>query len=400
MRPGAAASFPAGATAASPAYAAAMRIVSTLAAALAVLASAPAQKPAKPRTLDSVLAAFAAQVDALYADGKSPTREQESELRSRQLQELESFAQHEAEGDDRWSALAMLAGMCAESRQKPRAQKALAALDVDTVPFAAAIRGAEVAAAIDDAASKASLIARAEAKATTIEQRMDLARALMTSLREVSKGEAIADREIAAAKDDEAKAYARWLRCNATREREDLPENSYYDALEELAASLPATRWGGIAKDRCAASKFQLGISCFPFRATTLAGAEFASDALRGKAIALVFCDTTDPSSNATLRALADRRTKAKDDLAVLIVAIDADCATATRSAKDFGDALQFACDGRGMDAELALRFHVETAPTVVLLDRKGAIAGLNLHSETRESQQELDEALARALAK
>ncbi len=377
-----------------------MRIVSTLAAALAVLASAPAQKPARARTLDAVLAAFAAQVDALYEGGKSPTREQESDLRARQLQELEAFAQHEAEGDDRWNALAMLAGMCAESRQKERAQKALLAIDVDGAPFAAVMRGAEVAAAIDDAGRKAALVARAEAKASTIEQRADLARALMTSLREVQKGEAILDREIAEAKDDEAKAYARWLRCNAFREREDLPENSYYDALEELAASLPATRWGGIAKDRCAASKFQLGAACFPFRATTLAGAEFASDALRGKAIAIAFCDTTEPASVATLRALAERRLKAKDDLAVLVVAIDADCAVAARSAKDFGDALQFACDGRGMDAELALRFHVETAPTVVLLDRKGAIAGLNLHTETRESQQELDEALQRALAK
>ena len=54
-------------------------------------------------------------------------------------------------------------------------------------------------------------------------------------------------------------------------------------------------------------------------------------------------------------------------------------------------------CDGHGEDAELALRFHVETTPTVILLDRSGNIAGLNLHFETRDARDEFAQAMARA---
>ena len=87
-------------------------------------------------------------------------------------------------------------------------------------------------------------------------------------------------------------------------------------------------------------------------------------------------------------------------NLAIVVIATDADCKGATRSAEQFGNKALVVCDGKGMDSDLLLRFHVEAAPTVIAIDTKGNIAGLNLHAENKEAQQELDAAIARASAK
>lgn len=372
-----------------------------IAAALAILLTpALSQKPSDGRSLDQLLAAFAQQMDLLYKDGAAPTREQESDLRSRQIKELEAFVQHEARGDDHWRARTLLAEMQLQTRQQDRAVATIRALDADGTPFQGAVRGAEVAERCGETALRDALVARAKAAARSPEERMDLARAMMTTLQLVRDGESIADAEIAAAKDDEQRAYVRWLRCKAEREREDLPENAFHDALEKLANELPATRWGSVAKDRCAAAQFTVGAPCFPFVARTIDGAEIRSDTLRGKAVAIVFCDTAEPSAAATLKATISAKERDRDGLVVLVVAADADCKAASRAATDLGDKAFVACEGRGLDSELALRLGVEAQPTVILLDRKGALAGLNLHCETKSARQEFEEAMARALAK
>lgn len=372
-----------------------------IAAALALLLTpALSQKPPDGRTLDQLLAAFAVQMDQLYKDGAAPTREQESELRARQLKELEAFVQHEARGDDRWRARALLAEMLLQTRQKERAVTTIRALDAEETSFHGSVRGAELAARAGETALRDALVARARASAKTLEERMDLARSLMTSLQLVREGEALADAEFANAKDEEQRAYVRWLRCKAEREREDLPENAFHDALEKLANELPATRWGSVAKDRCAASQFSVGTPCFPIRARSVDGIDIQTDALRGKAVAVVFCDTADPSASPTLQAVLAAKARDRDGLAVLVVATDADCQTAGRAASSFGDKAWVACEGRGLESELALRLGVEAQPTVILLDRKGSIAGLNLHGETKSAQQEMVEAMARAMAK
>ncbi len=374
-----------------------MRIAAALS---LVLIPALAQQPPDGRTLEQLLTAFSEQLDLLYSKGAAPTREQETELRARQLKELEGFVQHEARGDDRWRSRSLLAEMQLQARQHDRAIATIRALDADSTPFPGAVRGAELAERAGETALRDALVARAKAAAKTPEERMDLARSMMTTLQLVRDGEALADAEFSAAKDDEQRAYVRWLRCKAEREREDLPENAFHDALEKLAAEFPSTRWGSIARDRCAASQFQVGKACFPFGASSIDGAEVRSGAMLGKAVAIVFCDTTDPTANATLQSLLASKSRDHDGLAVLVVATDEDRKAAERGAASIGDRAWVAWQGRGLESELALRFGVEAQPTVILLDRKGAIAGLNLHCETKSAQQEMDEALTRALAK
>lgn len=363
-----------------------------------LVATAAAQKPAEPRTLAGLNQAFAAQRDALYANGKAPTRAEEQTLLARQLDELESFALHEAAGDDRWAARLQLAERALQQRQKERAQKAVAALAGDGVPGLARLDAAVFALQLGDAATKDRLVETALRETKDIAARIQLARVLMTSLRDVPRGEAIVAEALAAATDDEQRATVRWHAAAATREREDLPENAYYEALEALAKDLPNTRYGGIARDRVAASKFALGVKVFAFSATTVDGKTVASRDLDGKAAALVFAPFADEGTRelvAALRALAQKHAGA---LAIVLVAADDDAEAVTRAASELGAGAFAVCSRQGLHDDLFLRFHVETVPTVVALDRTGAITGLALHVETRDARAEFDEAFARAL--
>jgi peroxiredoxin len=230
-------------------------------------------------------------------------------------------------------------------------------------------------------------------------ERLAMARELMTELREVERGERIFTAALAAAADDEARAEIRFARATAIRAREDLPENSYYVELERLAADLPATRYGSIARDRAAASQFKLGGAAIPFRARTIGGETVALAELQGKAVLLAFWSLADHGAGATIAAIEQLRSQHGQDLFVLGIALESDCAAFAKALAPLGATFPQVCDGGGADAELALRYHVETTPTLIVLDRQGKIAGLNLHVDTVDAQQELAEALARALA-
>lgn len=363
-----------------------------------VVAAASAQKPAEPRTLASLNQAFAAQRDALYANGKAPTRAEEQALLQRQLDELESFAMHEAVGDDRWAARLQLAERALQQRQKERVEKAVAALAGEGVPGLARLDAAVFAQQLGDAATRDRLVETALRETKGAEARIQLARVLMTSLRDVARGEAIVAECLAAATDDEARATVRWHAAAATREREDLPENAYYEALEALAKDLPDTQFGGIARDRVAASKFALGTKVFAFTAVTVDGKSVTNRDLDGKAAALVFAPFADDGTRELVAALRSLKQKHSESLSIVLIASDDDAAAVTRAATELGAGAFAVGSKKGMHDDLFLRFHVETVPTVIALDRSGAIAGLALHVETRDARAEFDEAFARAL--
>jgi peroxiredoxin len=263
------------------------------------------------------------------------------------------------------------------------------------------MRGAEFADELGDSALRDRLVARAlEAAATNVELRLQIARILMTRLRDVPRGEKLVADALAAATDDEQRAVVRWFACEAIREREDLPENSYYEALEKLAKDLPATYWGAVARDRNAASQFAIGTTMFDFASTAIDGTKVASTSLRGRAVALVFCALTESGNEPLFTALATLKKQHADGLAIVVISADADASAAATAASKLAPGAPVVCDGRGLRADLLLRFHVEAVPTVVAIDRSGAIAGLNLHVETRDASLEFDEAMTRALRK
>src|SRR5262245_27649669 len=204
------------------------------------------------RTLADVQHAFAAQREALYAGDKAPTRDQELELRRRQSKELESFVAHEAAGDDRWNGRLMLADLLLGLREREPAIAALRGIDATQASGLLLLTAADMAARVNERELRDRLVDQALQRPAPLEERLAMARLLMTLLREVPRGEKLIADALAAAKDDEQRAQVRWYQCDAIRAREDLPENSYFDALDKLAKELPDTYYGSIARDRSA----------------------------------------------------------------------------------------------------------------------------------------------------
>lgn len=372
-----------------------------LPAALLFLATPPSaqETPEAPRrTLAELEAAFAAQREKLYAGEGHPTAEQEAELLRRHEGELAAFVAREAQGDDRWNGRLMLADLRTLMRNAEGATDALEGIDPAAAPGLVLLAAADMAARLDQRPLRDRFVAAALGKDAPFEERMAMGRVLMTLLLEVERGEAIFREALEAAGDDEQRARVRWHRAEAIREREDLPENSYYKELEELHRDLPDTYYGGVARDRCAASQFTIGAPAIPFAAATVAGQPVSLRQYAGKALVLAFWTVQDPRARQLVEALQALDRQHGDDLAVLGVSVDPDPLAFRAAAGELGADFPQVCDGRGWQADLALRYHVEAAPTLIVIDRAGKIAGLNLHVDTRDAREGLRAAIELAL--
>ncbi len=370
-----------------------VRALSALLLALAL----PAQTVPPARGLAELRAAFERQWQALGQGDALPTLEQQQALLRRQAAELAAFVQHEAKGDDRWHGRLLLADLRQGLGDGEGAATALREVLAGDAGGPLLLAGAELAVRLGQQPLRDELVAKALARPASKADRMAMGRVLMTHLREVEKGEGIFAELLAAATDDEQRAEVLWHRASAFREREDLPENAYYQELEKLAKDLPRTRWGGIARDRLLASQFQPGSDAIPFRTALLGGGEFALMAHQDQAVALVFWHTGDPSAAELCAAITAQQKIAGERLAVLGIAFDEDCGKVAANCRALGVSWPQACDGGGWQGELALRYHVETAPTVIVLDRQHKIVALNLHAGTESARADLAAAFARA---
>jgi len=350
------------------------------------------------RTLADVQRAFAAQREALYAGEKAPTREQELDLLRRQAQELDAFVAHEAAGDDRWNGRLMLADLRLGLREREPAIAALRGIDAAEASGLLLLTAADMAARVNERDLRDRLVDQALQRPAPLEERLAMARLLMTLLREVPRGEKLVADALAEAKDDEQRALVRWYQCDAIRAREDLPENSYFDALDKLAKELPDTYYGSIARDRSAASQFTIGGPANKFAVTTTMGARVELAALRGKAVLLCFWSAADAGSRQLVEQVTALQQRHGDSLFVLGVSVDPDRNAFHRACAALGATFPQVCDGHGWQAELALRYGVEAVPTIVVIDRAGAIAGLNLRVDTKDARDDLDAAIVRAL--
>lgn len=352
------------------------------------------------RTLEELKRTFGAQRDELYADKKLPTQAQEEALRQQQQKALEQFLTQEAKGNDRWLGALYLAEMRMRQRDRDGAKQALLSIDAEAAPAMVLLNTADQFARLGDKARRDALVQKALAKPCSLEERLDLAEVLMTLLREVAAGEKIFADALAAATDDEARAAVRWRYAETLRGREDLPENAYFDALEKLAKELPSTYWGSVARDRNLASQFKLGSDSIAFRATTTENTKVESTALRGRAVLLVFWHSGEDHAKGLVAAVQTLRKQHGDDLFVLGIALDEDPQAFRKAATQLGATFLQVCDGKGAATDLAVRYGVEITPTMLAIDRKGRIAGLNLHVDTQDARDEVAAALQRALAR
>ncbi|MFN3245049.1 MAG: TlpA family protein disulfide reductase [Planctomycetota bacterium] len=345
-------------------------------------------------TLAELEQRFRAEVQQLAAS--SPSREQRDQQLDRHVAELRKFVASTARGDDRWNGRLMLADLELVRGKREAAAEVLAAIDHNEAPAMVLVTAATMAQHVGLKDLRDSFVANAITKDAPLPDRLAMARLLMTVLREVSHGEAIFTKALADARDDEQKAFVRWHRADALRDREDLPENTGFDELESLAKDLPRTYWGSVAKDRLRATRLKVGDDAIAFTTKTLDEMPWSLTAHQGEVVVLAFWTAADYDTPRLVAMLEDLQKKHRQ-LAVLGVCLDRDPQEIKKAVKDLGIDFDVVGDGKGPLNDVALRWFVE-GPVVHVIDRKGMVAGLGLHVGTNDGRERLTDTIERAL--
>ncbi|MGE0145522.1 MAG: peroxiredoxin family protein [Planctomycetota bacterium] len=301
-----------------------------------------------------------------------------------------------AKGEDRLIARLALAELLMEIDAKDRALAALRGIDRGAHSGLGLATAAEAAQRIGDVELRESFLAAAIAREEALQPRMELATFLATRLVEVEKAEAIFTAAEKSREDDEGKALVRWYRCASMREREDIEEDAWLTALEQLAKQWPNTHYGSIARDRLRAVALKVGDEAIPFEAPTLDGKSVRLADHLGKVVLLEFWGDGTGSSARFLGDL-DRELSPRG-LTVVGIAMFADSAAAERQVAASKRTWPQIFDGRAWMNEVALRYGVERLPEFLLIDRKGRIAMQNIFVADAEGRAELREAILRAL--
>ena len=202
---------------------------------------------------------------------------------------LQRFLDEEAKGLELYNARLMLVDFRLSLGERERAVKTLRELDAKRAPIMILVGAAQFARFLGLQEERQKWIDAAIAKDEGFEIKMSLAMELMTRLQEIEKGQKILADAFAAAADDEERARVRWFEAMAIREREDLPEGSYDEALERLAKQYPKTHWGNITADRVKARQLQVGSTAVPLTAPSIDGPVISLADYRGKVVMLDF---------------------------------------------------------------------------------------------------------------
>ena len=375
------------------------------AAALSLLPLLAAALPAQ-KTLAELQQRFVKESQALDAaadqrqrdggDGSS-ARDQRDALLARHTEELRAFVTGVAAGDDRWNGRLMLADLLLARRDREAATAALRGIDSKEAPALLLATAATMAQHLGLKPLRDEWVAAARGKDAPLADRLAMARLLMTVLREIPAGDEVFAKALAAAGDDEQRAFVRWHKADALRDREDLPENAGFEELDKLARDLPKTYWGGVAKDRLRATQLVRGDAAIDFRAPTLGGGEFALADCRGKVVVVAFLSVGDRDLPPLLTLLRDLRARHGDRLAVCGISLDRDAATVAAARQPLGLDLPLVCDGKGTQTDAALRWFAE-GPAVHVIDRDGKVAALGLHAGTEDARAELAAAVDAAV--
>lgn len=371
-----------------------MRPVS-LALTLLLPAILSAQEAAPQRTLQSLLAENRA---AITKASRSDDPAAYDKAVAHFCRALGEYLEHEAKGEEKHETRFQLVFAWMSAGKRRKAQKVLAEFDAAAASSVNCGEAAYLASTFRMTKEYEAWIEVALAKRSTLAERMELGILLMAKLRKPKLAETLFDTALRAAKGDTAKAEILWHRARATREREDVSDRAYDDALADLAERFPKTRFGVIARDRLLAMDFKIGGDPLPLTITTLDGGSYSLRAHRGKVVLVCFWLPGDRRSHDALVALqALHRGHAAAGLSVLAIALGGKRVAASEAGQHGVTFAQANVKG-GLQSDLALRYRVEDAPYCLLLGREGKIRGMNFVLHDSDGRKQLVTAVRRAL--
>lgn len=337
---------------------------------------------------------FRQQAQELAA--QSPSREQQTQLLTRHVEELSRFVAA-SRGDDHWNARLMLADLQLAGGLRDAARSTLAALDPAQVRPLLLVSATLMARHVGLHDRGQQWLEAACSKESETAERLAIARLLCVSLHEVERGERVFADELRKAKDDEARALVRFHRADAMRDREDLPDNAGWEELDRLAKDLPDSYWGGVAADRSKAVQLRVGDAALPFSVTTLDGKALSQKDAMGKVLVLAFWVLGD-ADNAALWAELNALHKQHGEHALIVaICLDREVELARAALAQANVRCHAVVDGKGILGDAAARWFVE-GPGLYVCNRAGKLTGLRLFLGTADGRADWQTALTNAL--
>ena len=147
---------------------------------------------------------------------------------------------------------------------------------------------------------------------------------------------------------------------------------------------------------------FRVGGEPLPLTVENLDGKTFDLAALSGKAVLLYFWASDVASCEQATDTLQRLHQEfGKDDLVVQGISLDETKARAVTAIETWQTTFSQAWVPNGLDADLALRYRVESVPNLLLVGRDGKFAGMLYFNVTDEfGRSQLSDAVKAALAK
>ncbi len=318
-------------------------------------------------------------MQALHAKAEGrPTRAEVTEVVNAWTPKLKKFIENEAKDADRYNGRLMLADWHMSVFDLPAAQAALRGIDPKTTPPLPLLMAAATAARMRMSEEQKEWTRLAVAKArddAPLEERMSMASLLLTALQDVPAGEAILANAIKSARGDEEKARVRFMAAEVSRDREDLPEGAYYADLEQLAADLPKTEFGAIAKDRLRSAEMGVGDAVLELTGKTFQDKSIRLADFTEQVVLLEFFASSSEiwvEEVPTMQALAKKHGPA--GFKIMGVSLDEDHQLAETTIRGLGVTWPILRTTGGRSATAALRFGVETVPHRVLIGPGGKV--------------------------
>ena len=139
--------------------------------------------------------------------------------------------------------------------------------------------------------------------------------------------------------------------------------------------------------------------SLYDIEVIDMAGESHKLSDYRGKVLLLDFWAASALRGRSTHRELGKLVEEFGDQgFTVLGVAMDEATETVKKVASDEGKSWPQVCDGRGLQADIALRYGIEQVPDYVLIGRDGKIAAIRIFLQDEFGVRELRDAVERAL--